>query len=170
MELSRSTQWRDRTRTLCEVSIICGTKPFRKPQSELLLYQLGPFQLRSGAPGNSGGLNGTTARSCANSAHFPAAGRPKRGRKSGRSPERSRGGQADVKRPNLPAKCESPVAQRRSVSPQPQQELALSHVTGLHHADWLLVKPRLAGVSGSCSFYKCWHFLEDFQELYCLFF
>lgn len=53
---------------------------------------------------------------------------------------------------NLPAKCDSPVAECRSLSLKPQQELTPCHVPGCHGADWLVVKLRVARYAGKCSF------------------
>lgn len=62
------------------------------------------------------------------------------------------GGLVVAKCLNLPAKCDSPVAECRSVSLKPQQELTLRHVPGCHGADWLDVKLALARHAGKGSF------------------
>lgn len=63
------------------------------------------------------------------------------------------GGPVVAKCLNLPAKRDSPVAECRSVSLKPQQELTLRHVPGCHGADWLVVKLELARGVGKGSFH-----------------
>lgn len=62
------------------------------------------------------------------------------------------GGLVAAKYLNLPAKCDSPVAECRPVSLKPQQELTLRHVPGCHGGDWLTVKLQLAKDTGKSSF------------------
>lgn len=62
---------------------------------------------------------------------------------------------------NLPTKCDSPVAECRSVSLKTQQELTLRHVPGCHGADWPVVKPELAKNDGKGSIHMVYRFLND---------